>query len=41
MIGIKRVEESAARWKKAYDKGGILALDKAWDSQVTAMLIEN
>lgn len=29
MIGIKRVEESAARWKKAYDKGGILALDKA------------
>lgn len=27
MIGIKRVEQSAERWKKAYDKGGIIALD--------------
>lgn len=27
MIGIKRVEQSACRWKKTYDKGGIIALD--------------
>lgn len=27
MIGIKRVEQSADRWKKAYDKGGIIALN--------------
>ena len=27
MIGIKRVEQSADRWKRAYDKDGILALD--------------
>ena len=27
MIGIKRVEQSADRWKKIYDKGGIIALD--------------
>ena len=27
LIGIKRVEQSADRWKKAYDKGGIIDLD--------------
>lgn len=27
IIGIKRVEQSAYRWKKTYDKGGIIALD--------------
>lgn len=27
MLGIKRVEQSADRWKKTYDKGGIIALD--------------
>ena len=27
IVGIKRVEQSDYRWKKTYDKGGIIALD--------------